>query len=345
MRVLMAHPPPPDPAWQAAVAASSALSSAAEFMFTSEAAPDSRGAEIVHIWCGRDARFSLLQAAAVTGISPLIASVAHLPFQPDMFDALRLAAEASTAVCFLSAEEKNMAEAKGLRVDCADIAFLHWPCRTAPPTARRPERLAVFASQPPDDREAQLLKQAAKGANLELVLISELEKTPDLRGGEAFISSPFNSSPEVLALGAALAGAVVVCPDTAASRELIGPCGLFWRTDGGAAGLAEALTQRANFERDVVRARLLAFCAQRNSPRVLTRLYGEARRRGPTPPSHELLAALAHHAGRLSEEAEAARRQAADLHRRLARLANLPAVKQYLAVKRLLSRRFYRDHS
>lgn len=341
MRVLMAHPPSPDPACQAALAASSALSSvgALELMFTSEAAPDPRDADIVHIWCGRDARFSLLQAAAVVGASPLVTTVAHLPFQPDMFDAVRLVAEASAAVCFLSAEEKKMAEEKGVKLDCADTAFVHAAQAPVPLTPIRAGERAVFASEPPDEQEMQVLQEAAKATGLELALILEPEKTPDLRGAEAFISSPFNSSPEALALGAALAGAAVICADTAASRELIGPCGVFWRTDDGAGGLAEALRQREDFEQDVVRARLLSFCAQRNAARVLTGLYTEACRRGPAAPSHELLAGLARCARRLSEEAEAARRQATDLHRRLVRLANLPAVKQYLAIKKLLSRR------
>jgi hypothetical protein len=347
----MAHPPSPDPACQAALAASSALSSvgALELVFTCEAAPDPRGADIVHIWCGRDARFSLLQAAAAVGASPLVTTVAHLPFQPDIFDAVRLVAEASAAVCFVSAADKDMAQAKGLEPDCADTAFVHAPyqanfpispARPGPARAgKRPGRPVIFASRPPDEQEMQLLQEAAKATGLELALILEPEKTPDLRGAEAFISSPFNSSPEALALGAALAGAAVICPDTAASRELVGPCGVFWRTGDAAAGLAEALRQREDFEQDVVRARLLSLCAQRNAARVLTGLYMEACRRGPAAPSHELPAGLARCARRLSEEAEAARRQAADLHRRLVRWGNFPAVRQYLAIKKLLSRR------
>jgi hypothetical protein len=341
MRVLMAHPPAPDSARQAAAAASSALSRATgiEFLFTCEAVPDTQPADLVHVWCGRDPRFSLLQtAAAAVESKALVATIAHLPFQPERFEALRHVVETAGAVCFLSAEEKGIAESQGIRIDSAGIAFLHTPLESGLPTSGPNEGRAVAASEPSDKEELRLLAEGARAAGLELVIVTEAAERLELPGAEAFASSPFGSSPEARALGAALAGAVVVCPDTAASRELLGPCGIFWKTDDGPAGLAEALGQRGNFERDVVRARLLSFCERRNPVRVLTALYREASRRGPARLSRGLLDALADYVLWLSQEAEAARGQAADLHRRLLRVSDLPVLKQWLSLKRLISR-------
>jgi len=151
------------------------------------------------------------------------------------------------------------------------------------------------------------------------------------------------------AVEAAFCECPIVCPDTPLAREILGDgVHFYWAANGAESGLEQALLEAMNAPRaDVVRARVLATGADRHPLLHLPETYeratasfGDGEKR-----SARLSQALALHALAWNDAARRWTRmyfeiqeRAADLHQRLQRLANLPVVRQILAVKRRLAK-------
>ena len=151
------------------------------------------------------------------------------------------------------------------------------------------------------------------------------------------------------AVEAAFCECPIVCPDTPLGREILGDgAHFYWAGQKHEGAIEQALAEALQAPRaDVVRARVLATGADRHPLLHLPQTYeraiasfGDGEKR-----SARLSQALALHALAWND---AARRwtarylelqnQAADLHRRLERLANLPIIRQILAIKRMLAK-------
>lgn len=189
--------------------------------------------------------------------------------------------------------------------------------------------------------------ESAGMANVQCIGPLSPQETADAyQRAAAFVAG---SAPESLrrAVDAALCECPVACPDTALAREVLGD-GAHLYARLSEKGLEQALAEALQAPRaHVTRARILATGADRHPllrlPEVYARaiaLHQDRERR-----SLRLSRALALHALAWKDAAcywaaryEQAASQAADLHRRLTRLASLPLVRQALALKRLLGK-------
>jgi hypothetical protein len=189
--------------------------------------------------------------------------------------------------------------------------------------------------------------EAAGPANVQyLDPLSPQETADAYHQAAAFVAG---SAPESLrrAVDAALCECPVACPDTALAREVLGE-GAHFYAPTSERGLEQALAEALHAPRaHVTRARVLATGADRHPLVRLPEVYARAiaSHQDQEKRSLRLSRALALHAlawkdaaSYWAAEYDRAAAQAADLHRRLTRLANLPLVRQALAVKRLLGK-------
>ena len=151
------------------------------------------------------------------------------------------------------------------------------------------------------------------------------------------------------AVEAAYCECPIVCPDSALAREVLGDGAHFYSPgDTSGKAIGQALSEAIHAPRGhVVRARVLAARAEMHPVLRLGEIYDRAVAacREKEKRSLRLARALQMHSAAwqhtarywAEKHAEAAG-QAADLHRRLTRLARLPIIRQALALKRLLGK-------
>ena len=186
------------------------------------------------------------------------------------------------------------------------------------------------------------------GSIVDLGALSPQERTDAYSSAAALV---IDGSIESLrrAVEAAYCECPIVCPDTPLGREILGDgAHFYWAGQKGEGAIEQALAEALQAPRgDVVRARVLATGADRHPLLHLPQTYeramasfGDGEKR-----SARLSQALALHALAWNDAAShwtkmyfEIQDRAADLHQRVQRLANLPIIRQILAIKRMLAK-------